>query len=100
MLSEMIEVYDYGYEPTNQEIRILLKCFKPGQKLPQLNNLECPGDYPGQLVYENHLDRLLEGYTLKFVMNRTINERKSGTYLIASTRLTEIYLGIDRVIER
>ena len=57
-------MYDCRYGPTKEEIQILLKSLKPGQKLPLLNNLEYPNHYPDQLVDENYLDRLLEGYTL------------------------------------
>ena len=57
MLSKMIDVYDCGYEPTKEEIQILLKSLKPEQKLPLLNDLKCPDDHPDQLVDENYLDR-------------------------------------------
>ena len=72
---------------------------KPGQKLPLLNDLEHPDAYPDQLVYENYLDRLLEGYTLKFVMNRDIYETRSDTYLTMNRRLNSILLGIGDVIK-
>ena len=65
MLHKMINMSDCGYEPTKEEIQILLKSLKPGQKLQLLNNLEYP-DHPDQLICENYLDKLLEGYTLKF----------------------------------
>ena len=54
----MIDVYDCGYDPTKEEIQLFFKSLKPGQKLPLLNDLECPDDYPDQLVNENYLDRL------------------------------------------
>ena len=100
MLSKMIDVYDCGYEPTKEEIQILLKSLKPGQKLLLLNDLKYPSVYPDQLVDENYLDRLLEGYTLKFLMNRFINEMLQDPYLTTSGRLNSILSGIDNVIER
>ena len=90
MLFKMIEVYDCGYEPTKEEIQILLKSLKPGQKLPLINDLEYPNHYPDQLVDENYLDRLLEGYTLKFVMNRFINEMLPDPYLPMNKKLYSI----------
>ena len=99
MLSKMIDMYDYGYEPTKEEIQILLKSFKAGQKLPPLNDLKYPDAYPDQLVDENYLDRLLEGYTLKFVMNRFINETRPDPYLTMNKRLYSILSGIGDVIK-
>ena len=81
MLSEMIDVHDCGYKPTKEEIQILLKSLKCGQKLPLLNDLEYPNNYPDQLICENYLDRLLEGYTLKFAMNRIVCEELGKPYL-------------------
>ena len=63
------------------------------------NDLKCPEDYPDQLEYENYLDRLLEGYTLKFVTNRIINETMPDPYLIINRRLCSIVSGIHDVIE-
>ena len=99
MLSKMIDVYDCGCEPTKEEIQILLKSLKPGQKLPLLNDLKYLDAYPDQLVVENYLDRLLEGYTLKFVTNRFINEMLPDPYLTTSERLHSILSDIDDVIE-
>ena len=99
MLSKMIDMYSCGYEPTKEEIQMLLKSLKPGQKLPLLNDLECLEHYPNQLVYENYFDRLLEGYTLKFVMNRFLNETMSDPHLIMNERLFAILEGIDDSIE-
>ena len=73
MLSKTIEVVDCGYEPTEKEIQILLKSLKPGQKLPLLNDIAHPESYPDQLIDTKYLNKLLEGYTLKFVTNRYIN---------------------------
>ena len=84
-----------GYE----EIQILLKSLKPGQKLPLLNNLEYPDHYPDQLVDENYLDKLFEGYTLKFVTNRIINETRPEPYLTMNKRLYSILSGIGDVIK-
>ena len=95
----MIDVYDCGYKPTKEEIQTLLKSLKPGQKLPLLNDLKYPDHYPDQLVDENYLDRLLEGYTLKFVMNRFINETRPDPYLTMNKRLYSILSGIGDVIE-
>ena len=100
MLSKMIDVYNCGYEPTKEEIQILLKSLKPGQKLPLLNNLKYPDRYPDQLVNENYLDRLLGGYTLKFVMNRFTNETSPDPYLTMNKRLLSILSGIGDIIER
>ena len=77
----MIDVHDCGYKPTKEEIRILLKSLKCGQKLPLLNDLEYPNNYPDQLICENYLDRLLEGYTLKFATNRIVCEELGKPYL-------------------
>ena len=93
-------MYDCGYEPTKGEIQILLQSLKPGQKLPLLNDFKYPDVYPDQLVYRNCLDRLLEGYTLKFVMNRFIDETRPDPYLTANKRLYSIRSGIGDVIER
>ena len=100
MLSKMIDVYDCDFVSTNEEIRILLNSLKPEQKLPPLDYLEHPDIYPEQLVDENYLDRLLEGYTLKFVTNRFINEMMPDPYLTTNKRLHGILMGIDDVIER
>ena len=48
---------------------------------------------------ENYLDRLLEGYTLKLVTNRFINELDGVTYLIDNKRLQCIILGIGNAIK-
>ena len=37
MLLKMIEISRAGKEPTNEEIRIVLKLLKPGMKLPLFN---------------------------------------------------------------
>ena len=91
---KMIGLYDCSEEPTKKEIQIILKLWKPGQKLLLLNNWMSLQGYVYQLIDENYLDRLLEGYTLKFVMNRFINELDGVTYLIENERLNTIILGI------
>ena len=100
ILTKMIDVYDCGYKPTEEEIQILLKSLKPEQKLPLLNDLKYPDACPDQLVDENYLDRLLEDYALKFVMNRFINETGPDPYLTTNTRLCSILPGIGDLIER
>ena len=71
----MINMYNCKqYKPNEEEIKILLKSLKPGQKLTLLNNWMSPKDYIFQLVNENYLERLLEGYTLEFVTDRLMNE--------------------------
>ena len=95
----MIDVYDCGYEPTEGEVQILLKSLKPGQKLPLRNDLKRPDLYLEQLAAENYLDRLLEGYTLKFAMNRFINETLSKPYLTMNKRLHSILSDICNVIK-
>ena len=49
-MSKMMGMCDCGYEPTKEEIQILLKSLKPGQKLPLLNDLKYPEHYYNQLV--------------------------------------------------
>ena len=100
MLYKMINVYDCEEDkPTKKEIKILLKSLKPGKKLPLLNDWLSPESYPYQIICENYSDRLLEGYTPKFVMNRCINESGGVTYLIESGRLQCIILGTGYAIK-
>ena len=99
ILSKMIDVYYCDYESTKEEIQILLMSLKPGQKLPPLNDLNHPDVYHEQLVDENYSVRLLEGYTLKFVTNRFINETMPDPYLTTNKRSYSIVSGIDEVIE-
>ena len=72
MLSKMIDIENAGKCPTNEEIQLLLKSLKPGMKLPLLNDYDCPENYLEQLIAEHYLNGLLEGYTLKFITNRSI----------------------------
>ena len=87
MLSKMIDVYNCGYESTKEEIQILLMSLKPGQKLPPLNDLDHPDVHHEQIVDENYFDRLLEGYTLRFVTSRFINGTMPDPYLTTNERL-------------
>ena len=65
--------------------------------MPLLDDwLLSPEDYQEHLIIENYLDRLLGGYTLKFVMNRYINE---SDHLIDNQRLKCIIRGISDAIE-
>ena len=96
----MINMYDCGYEPTKEEIKILLKSLKPGRKLPLLNDRMYLNDYIYQLVNESYLGRLLEGYTLKFVTNRFINETEADPYLTTNKRLLSILEGTGYGTER
>ena len=97
MLYKMINVYNCNqYEPTKEETKILLESLKPRQKLPLLNDWMSPEGYHEQLIYENYLDRLLEGYTLRFVTNGYIKEPGR---LIDNRRLQCIILGIGNAIK-
>ena len=93
-------MYNCGYGPTKEEVQILLKSLKPRQKLPLLNDLKCPERFPDQLAYENYLDGLLKGYTLKFVTNRFIDETMPEPCLTMNKRLHRILEGIEDVIDR
>ena len=96
----MINVYNCEqYKPTEEETKILLKSLKPGQKLQLLNNWMSPKDYIFQLINENYLDRLLEGYTLEFITDRFINELDEVTRLINNPRLQCIIIGIMDAIK-
>ena len=95
------------YEPTEEEFKVLLKSLQPGQKLPSLNEHICPKDYYIQLVYENYLDILLGGCTLKFLVDRFITGQnreyiKHGANYLTSysgARLEFIVSGIIDAIE-
>ena len=97
----MIDLFNCGYEPTEKEIQPLLKSRKPGQKLSLLNDLECQDKYINQLLCENYLDRLLDGYIVKFVTNRLINNKLNcGPYLTMNKRLGSMISEIHKSIER
>ena len=100
MLSKMIDICACDCSPTNEEIKVLFKSFKPCQKLPLLTNICDPSSYPKQLVAKNYLDRLLEGYTLKFLIDRSVNEDKDKYYLNENKKLLSITMGIRDVMER
>ena len=69
--SRMVSFEEHdGEKPTAKESEILAKSLKLGQKFPPLSNFLYPADYSDHLIAENYLDGLLEGYTLKFVVNR------------------------------
>ena len=72
MLLKMIEISKAGKKPTNEEIRTFLKSLKPSMKLPLFNKYGYLGKYVEQLLAENYLNVLLEGYTLKFVVPRLL----------------------------
>ena len=74
----------------------MLKSFKPAQKLPLLNDISNPSNYPEQLVAEDYLDRLLEAETLKFLTNRSVNDKH---YLTEEKRLLSITMEMRDVIE-
>ena len=64
----MINIYGCKeqHKPNEEELKFLLKCLKPGQKLPpQDKNISQA--YYFQFVYENYSDTLLEGKTLKLL---------------------------------
>ena len=66
MRHKMVDVNDYDDDaptPTEQELKILVKLLKPGKKLPPLTDFFYPANYTEQLIAENYLDGLLEGYT-------------------------------------
>ena len=117
-LYKMINLYDkyqqIMYEPTEEEFKLQLKSFKPGQKLPSLNYRLNPKEYYIQLVYENYLDTLLEGQTLKLLAMRLLtppcysgdkDDDEDGecdeVYLIdySGSRLTYIVSGIIDAIK-
>ena len=93
-------MYDCGYEPTKEEIQMLLKSLKPGQKLPLVNDIGHLESYLSQLIDEDYLDRLQEGYTLRFVTNRLIGGMSSDPSLRMNKRLYSILSGIGDVTER
>ena len=105
-LYKMINLYDncqqYRYEPTEEEFKLLLESLKPGQNLPSLNDCIHSKNHHIQLVYENYLDMLLEGCTLKFLADRFLTGPDEVYYLssYAGSRLEFIVSGIIDAIER
>ena len=72
MFLQMIKISKAGKDPTTEEFQIFLKSLKPGKKLPLFNKYGYPNKYVEQLIAENYLNGLLEGYMLKFVVPRLI----------------------------
>ena len=93
----MINVYNCGYEPTEEEIKILLESLRPGQKVPLLNDWMSPEGYHKQLICENYLQCSLPIAYLRFVTNKYIKEPGR---LIDNRRLQCIIFGIGYPIER
>ena len=55
--SKRIGIDYYSYDPSHEEIEILLETLKPGKKLPPL----IYSIYSDQLIAEHYLNELLEG---------------------------------------
>ena len=101
MPSKMVSFEEHDDEKsTAEEFEILAKSLKSGQKLATLSNFLYPADYTDQLMAENYLDGLLEGYTLKFVVNSSIDRLKDVFYLTFEDNKRRIYQTMCGVIER
>ena len=100
LLPKMIDIEDAGKCPTNEEIQLFLKSLKPGMKLPLPNDYDCPDNYLEQLVAENYLNGLLEGYTLKFITNRSIEYLGDKPCLQINKRFKSIWSTMYDVIKR
>ena len=100
ILYKMVSLDSCG-EPTDEELEILLSSLKPGKKLPPLNDFFHPADYIEQLIAENYLDGLLEGYTVEFAAFNSIGNLKGVSYLSfkVNERLKRIYLTMCKVIK-
>ena len=100
----MINLYDCeGHESTAKELKFLVESLVPWKELPKLNKNINLNDYYIQLAVKNYLDTLLEGDTLRFLVNRYIKENLSGVdWLIANlgSRLRYIIDGITDAIKR
>ena len=98
---KMVDINDYGEGPTDEELEILVRSLKPGKKLPPLTDFFYPANYIEQLIAENYLDGLLEGYTLEFVALNSIGKLKGVSYLSfdENKRLKCIYLTMCDVIK-
>ena len=99
-LSKMVSITDCGEKQTDVEIEILLKSLKSGKKLPLSINYFYADNYPEQLIAENYLDGLLEGYTLEFVAFNSVEKLKGIPYLKMNERLMHIFLTMSDVIKR
>ena len=86
MLLKMIDITELGKEPANEEIRMFLKSLKPGMKLPLFNKYGYPDKYVEQLIAENYLNGLLEGYTLKFIVPRLLEYLDDKLCLVLKRR--------------
>ena len=93
-------LFKAGKEPTNEEILIFLKSLKPEAKLPLFNKYGYPDKYVEQLVAENYLNGLLEGYTLKFVVPRLLEYLNGKPRLVLKRRIKSIYSAMASVIQR
>ena len=100
MLLKMIEISKAGKESTNEEIRIFLKSLKPRMKLALLNKCGYPDKYVEQLIAENYLNGLLEGYTPKFVVPRLVEYLNGKPCLVLKGRIKSIYSAMTSVIKR
>ena len=96
----MINLYDCeGHEPTAEELKFLVESLVPWQELPKLSKNINLDNYYIQLAVENYLDTLLEGDTIRFLVNRYIMENLSGVdWLIANLGSRLRYI-IDRITD-
>ena len=100
MLSKMINIHDCSKGPTNEEIQILLKSLKSEMKLPLLNDYVHTDRYFKQLIAKHYVNELLEGYTLEFMMTRSVKHQGTSTYLKMNKRLMNIFRTMSGVIKR
>ena len=76
------------------------KSLKPGMKLPLFNKYGYPDKYVEQLIAENYLNGLLEGYTRKFVVPRLLEYLDDKPRLVLKGRIKRIFSAIVSVIQR
>ena len=71
-------------------------------KLPLFNKYGCPDKYVEQLIAENHLNGLLEGYTLKYIVPRLIDYImvKPRLVLKGGSRIKHIVSAMIKAIQR
>ena len=99
----MVNICDCGDKPSNEELKILVRSLKPGKKLPPLTDFFYPTDYIEQLIAENYLDGLLEGFTLELVALNSIGKLKDDTTYLGFNEnkgLKRIYRNMCDVIKR
>ena len=72
---------------------------KPGMKLPLFNKYGYRDKYVEQLIAENYLNGLLEGYMLKFVVLRLIGYLDDKPRLVLKGRIKRIFSAIVSVIQ-